>query len=310
MLTDGLRQLVSHMAGLYFWVTILCIFGIGLWLLHIGTRAFWRLRTVTDTPSARVLSAPQGYVELSGFAQPHSGLSRARLTQTPCLWYRFRVEEQRRSGRRNQWVTIEEGETSEPFLLSDASGQCLVEPTSAQLHTRGRTRWEGHSRNPQNRSSDQSWFGMTFGRRYRFTEERIEPGDPLYVLGHFETPRRGPEEREQLQRALLRVWKRDPKRISDFDTNGDGHISLEEWERARSKAAQLAQRSEFDRSSAPVLPRVRATADPRQPFVISTYTEEELASKLRWQALGSTAGFAAIAILVGYGLIIRLGAGS
>lgn len=302
-----IQGLLSGMAALPFWLVSMALLAGGLLLLRLGTRAFWRLRTLTDTPTARIQSAPQGYVELIGLALPHGGPARAPLTRTPCLWYRYRIEEQRRSGRGQRWVTLEDGESEAPFLLDDGSGRCLVEPRGAHLHSRRRDRWQGSSRDPGNRG-DAGWLGALFGNSYRFTEERIESGDPLYVLGHLETPRRGPEDRERLRRALLRLWKSSPERAAALDSDGDGRISAEEWEEARARAERLAARSEVERSRAPVLPLLRDTRDSRHPFVISAHTEPELAAMLRWQALGYTAGFVGLVAVLGYGLLSRMGA--
>ena len=142
--------------------------------------------------------------------------------------------------------------------------------------------------------------------QYRFTEERIETLDPIHLLGHFETPRRGPEDREALRRALLRVWKQDPRRMARFDKDGDGSISPEEWEHARQEADRLAEQSERDMSRAPVMPHVRETGDPRHPFFISTFTEAELIAHFGWQALGYTLGFLALASLFGVMVTSRM----
>ncbi len=274
-------------------------------LLHLSTRFFWRLRTVTDTPTARIQSASQGYLELTGTARPHRGLTAGPLTGTPCIWYRYSVEERKRRGKSEHWVRIEGGDCPTPFALDDGSGHCIVEPTRAHLKLHRRDRWRGPQRSPRNR--ERGWLFSS--DRFRFTEERIEDGDPIYLLGYFETPRRGPEERERLQRALLRVWKQDPARAARFDRDGDGSVSPEEWELVRNEAATLAERAESDQASKLATPRVRDTGDARQPFVISTYTEEDLASGLRWQAFGATAAALVLGVAATLMLLARLGLG-
>lgn len=297
------RGLVADMAALEFWLTAAAIAVAALFLLRGGTRAFWRLRTITDTPTARIRTAPQGCVELTGFAHPHQRPVTSRLTSAPCVWFRYRIEKRQRVGRGDKWVTVEEDASERAFLLDDGSGRCLVQPAGAHFRLNRRQQWLGSRRDPRSRAAS-GWLG--FGSRYRFTEERIEEGDPVYLLGRFETPRRGPEERERLARALLRVWKRDPAQLGQFDTNGDGTVSIEEWEDARARAAELAERTEDRLSREPALSQVLDTGDPRHPFVISTVTEEALTSHLRWQAFGLTAAFLALAVLAGYGLVLRL----
>jgi hypothetical protein len=301
------------MQGLPFWIATAALGGGALFLLRHGSRAFWRLRTITDTPTARIQSAPQGYVELRGLARPHRGTLSARLSETPCLWYRFRVEQRRKGGRGDRWATLDRGESDAPFLVEDASGLCRVEPAGATLHCHRRDRWTGPSRDPRGPSRPSlklgDWIEIPLGGSggYRFTEERIEDCDPLYILGRLETPRRGPEERERLRRSLLRVWKRDPARIGALDTDGDGEVSPREWEQARIEAARVAEQAEGRRSLAPVLPVVRATGDPRHPFVISTHTEEDLIRTLSWTVAGTILGFLVLVAALGYLLAGRLG---
>lgn len=304
---EGILQMILGMADLQYWLVHAAMLAGALYLLREGSRAFWRLRIITDTPIARVRSAPQGYVELGGLARPQGVALSAPLTSIPCLWYRFKIEEHRGVGRNKGWRTIESGVSDASFLLADDGGTCLVEPAGAHLRLRRRDLWQGSSRRPGG-NQGQGWLeSLLAGHgRYRFTEERIEPGEPIFVLGHLETPRRGPEDRERLRLALLRVWKQDPRRMRAFDSDGDGRISPDEWERAREKAERLAARSERELSRAPVLSRIRATADPRHPFVISTFTEQELATRLRWQALGLAAGFVALAGALGLSTIARL----
>lgn len=313
---NPIARLVTGMGDLPFWLFATALAAGALFLLRQGSRAFWHLRTVTDTPTARIQSAAQGYVELQGIARADHGALNAPLTQTPSLWYRFRVEQRQRTGRSSKWVAIAQGKSDAPFILDDGSGPCRVEPRGAALHCRRRERWLGPTRDPQGRTRPWlrlgDWLEIPIGPsdRYRFTEERIEDGDPLYILGRLETPRRGQEQQEQLQRALLRVWKRDPARIAALDTDGDGTISPAEWEHARSQAARLAQRSEQRLGLEPALPVVRQTGDPRSPFVISGHTEEELVRNLGWSVAGSLLGFLALATALGYALSTRLGGAS
>ena len=54
-------------------------------------------RVIEDTPTSRVRSAAQGYVELEGRARPLAGtLNLAPMTQRDCVWWRYRVQHRRR----------------------------------------------------------------------------------------------------------------------------------------------------------------------------------------------------------------------
>jgi hypothetical protein len=302
--TAVLGDAAAGASAFEFWLVSLVLAGLAVFLLRRGLDAFWRLRTIADIPTARIRSAPQGYVELAGQALAQSGPVSAPLTRLPCVWYRFKVEERKRSGKNDHWVTVDQGEAKSPFLMDDGTGRCLVVPAGADLHFRARDVWFGAARRPSG-PPERGW--LVFTRRYRYTEERIVDGEPVYLLGRFETPRRGPEERGRLARHLLSAWKRDPARMQSFDRNGDGEISVAEWEDARAKARRVAERSERRVQAEPPLPRVLRTGDPRHPFVISTLGERALLGRLRLWALGGTAGFLLLASGVGFAVIARLG---
>ncbi len=186
----------------------------------------------------------------------------------------YRIQTRQDAGRSRHWTTVEEGAAERPFLLDDGTGQCLVEPAGAQLKLHRRVRWEGPHRDPRQRQTRFTWLGT--GGLYRFTEERIHEGDPVYLLGRF-------------------------------DRNGDGQISLEAWERVRQEAARISADMEDRLQRKSILSRVAETGDPGSPFLISTYPVEDLVSGLRWRALGLTAGFVGAATLLGLSLLGRFG---
>lgn len=296
-IATDLRALEAH----EFWIGALIAAGLVVFLLRSALASFWRLRIVADTPTARIRSAPQGYVELIGVARRHRASAVAPLTRRPCVWYRYRVEREQGAGRNRRWVTVEQGEHPAPFLLDDGTGQCLVEPTGGTFKCRTADVWYGRSRHTP-KPVKRAWLQVR--SRYRFREERIMDGEPLYVLGRFETPRRGDAERQELVRRLLARWKRDPARVAALDRNGDGEIDLADWERAREEAERLAARAEARLRAKPPLSRVSATGDGRQPFIISTLDEQEILSRLRWRAHSRTA----IAMLLAIGLVLALSA--
>ncbi len=90
-----------------------------------------RYRYIADTPTSRVASAAQGYVELSGRAAqlPDAALL-TRFRQLPCVWYRYRVEEKRSD---DKWSIKDFGESDDPFLLIDGTGQCIIDPEQAEI---------------------------------------------------------------------------------------------------------------------------------------------------------------------------------
>lgn len=145
------------------------------WLVCLGIMAFislfaWmsalrRLRVVRDTPTSRIASAAQGYVELTGRgkAMPDKPLF-SKLTTLPCLWYRYKVENKT---SRNEWHVEDSGESNEFFMLEDETGRCVVDPSGAEIVTQHKETWTKFD--------------------YRYTEWLLLQLDEIYTIGHFRT---------------------------------------------------------------------------------------------------------------------------
>lgn len=228
-------------------------------------QAYKRLRNVKDIPTARVASAPQGYVELFGTAQRHEERFLAtRSTGAPCVWFRYVVEEK----VRDRWQRIESQESDDTFLLRDESGDCVIDPDRATVIATHRRRWQ---RAP-----------------YRYTETWIAPGDEFYALGWFTTLHGGDiggSVNEEVS-GLLAEWKRDRRALlRRFDEDGNGEIDLREWEAARAAARREILASHRDRARLPGLHVMRRPDDGR-PYLLSAKPPEELTTHLgRWTAL-------------------------
>jgi hypothetical protein len=81
---------------------------------------------------------------------------------------------------------------------------------------------------------------------YRYYEERIYQDVNVYVLGGFRSSSGSVTGTAMSScAALLADWKRDPAGLNRrFDADGDGRLSLQEWEHAREQAQRdLDQRA-------------------------------------------------------------------
>jgi hypothetical protein len=232
-----------------------------------------RARLIEDIPASKIRSAPQGHVELSGFAKtPAEGHLLSPLTKTPCVWYHYRIE--RADGiQRERWRTTERGTSTQPFLVDDGTGHCLVDPRGADITTVRHRRWkEG---------------------RHRYTESCLRADDWLYLVGWFESlhPPGAEEQAKLLSRQLLREWKSDqPSLLARFDTNGDNTIDGTEWEQARTSAAAEAQRRTVQQYDPTPLHRLKRPPLRRYPYLIANRDPKLLAGRYRWRARFSLAG--------------------
>ncbi len=202
-------------------------------LVLVGITSFWawytnlkRYRTVADTPTSRIASAPQGYIEIVGRGKQPPGASLVSpLTGLPCLWYRFRVERQ----NDNHWEYVSSGISTDTFGVDDGSGRILIDPEGAEIIT------------PHKRVSSSG--------DYRTTEWTLIEGETIYVIGEHITlggPGAVFDKKADLS-ALLTEWKQNkPDLLERFDANRDGEISLEEWEHVRHTASGEVDRDHFE----------------------------------------------------------------
>jgi hypothetical protein len=239
------------------WIFVLG--GIALISLVLWYAALKRLRIITGTPTSRIASAAQGYVELVGdgrFYGENKLIS--KLRQLPCLWYRYRVEEK---SAKDEWRTIDSGESSELFLLDDGSGLCIVDPAGAEIVTKHEDKWTQGS--------------------YRYTEWKLIGSDTIYTLGQFKTIGGSTLTRtlNDEVKEVLTEWKQDmPELHRRFDLDGNGELDTQEWMLARQAAKREAEKRLTElRNQADVHFIVRPQ-DSRL-FLISNFDQNKLARK-------------------------------
>lgn len=272
---------------------------------YFGFRSLVRARIIEDTPTSRIRSASQGYVELVGQGRPMEGPRIVSpLSGRDCLWYVYQVERRESSrtnqGYRTRWRTVESGASDALFLLVDGTGACVIDPDGAEVSPSQVDHWYGSARRPsggpqQRRSGIWHGLGMLFSMgfgKYRYTERLILPGARLYALGEFNTlgTGGGAADLKQETLAILRAWKQDRARMKAFDTDGDGEVDLQEWDAARRAAQREAASAQARRVVAPVTHVLRKPASSRHPFLLATHSQRHLAQRHRLLAALSITG--------------------
>jgi hypothetical protein len=264
LVTSG-AQLLLLLAGLKLesrkgWLICLAIMAaisILAWLSALN-----RLRAIRDTPTSKIASAAQGYVELIGRGHPFGEPLLGQLSKLPCLWYRYKIE---RRESRNEWKTMESGESDDTFILRDCTGECVVDPEQAEILTRHHDQWHDLD--------------------YRYTEWKLIEHDSLYVIGQFRTQGGGSLEfdtRTELN-ALLAEWKKDmPTLHARFDLDNNGTLDMQEWMLARSAASREVARMMRE---AQAQPDINIISHPRdgQLFLVSNLDQDKLSRRyLLW----------------------------
>jgi hypothetical protein len=251
--------------------------------------SIFRYVAISSQPVSKISSSAQGYVELMGKIK----FSQNQMLKSPsgesCVWYRLtRYEQKQRANTtRNffdllsddfnafvwfvfgiadhNWYEKDVEESDLSFLIEDGTGECTVKPKYADFFTKTkRTLFQGLDT--------------------KFEEELLLHGEKVYVLGEFKSFGASKVvDAEKEAAILLAEWKVDKDTFhSRFDTNKNGEIELDEWERARRTALKAVREQH---SADAVQHEISFPHDDRM-FLISTLSPQDLKSKfLGWSYL-------------------------
>lgn len=250
-------------------VWLICLAGIALLAFAAWAAALRRRRAMSGTPTSRIVSAAQGYVELQGRGMPLdlNPLS-SPLSGMNCLWYSYEVEEKNSD---DKWEVLERAKSDTSFVLDDGSGRCLVDPEGAEILTRHCRRWND-------------------GKR-RYVEWTLQEQDRIFVLGNFVTrhPDQGLDVNADV-RDQLAEWKQDQAGLlRRFDLNHDGQLDEREWALARRLAQRGVEKKHRELRLQPELHLVQDA--PSQPFLISNHEPDKLLRRFLWVAGAQLAVF-------------------
>ncbi|MDD2774543.1 MAG: GIDE domain-containing protein [Gallionella sp.] len=272
--------LVGSRVGWMVCLSIMSLISVFAW-----QSALSKYRAIQNTPTSKVASAAQGYVELMGRGYPFAvdAPVLGRLSKLPCLWYRYRIEQK---NHKNEWHTTESGESDEIFVLRDDTGDCVIDPDYAEIITNYHQQWIEGAR--------------------RYTEWLLLKEDPLYVLGELRTQGGGSLtfDLRAEHNALLAEWKQNmPDLLARFDLNADGQLGEEEWMLARRAAKREVSKKVSGAQSQADIHVIRQPADGKL-FVISNLTPEKLSRRYLYWVWGNLLIF--LSGLAGIGWVMQM----
>ena len=184
-------------------------------------------RRLLDTPTSKIRSAAQGFVEIKAYSKNIAPMI-SPLTGTPCCWWRYKVEKISSSGSNKHWQTINEGESTVGFIIYDETGECMVHPEGADVYPHRQRKWYGHTAKPDNRSLSQ----IGLNKDYKYSEELLFEGLPLFAQGMFYTFRPNAHLTGPDQGDIINEWIKDHKRLlKKYDENGNKILDPQEWQR-------------------------------------------------------------------------------
>lgn len=295
-----------------FWMWALVLLGLGLACGYGIFHYIRRARILEDTPTSRIRSAPQGYVEIIGKIQYLVNQPvQAPLTKIPCVWFSYEIEKKVRSysskGSSTSWKTIDKKFSERPFQCIDETGTCMINPKDAEVYPSQEDIWYGADKWPAKGPAESSKIFSS--GTYRYTEKRLYADDPLYAIGQFHTvdPNKAHGDISNEVRAVLNVWKQDQETlIENFDRNNDGEIDMKEWDEVRQAAEQHVYEQRLKRADRPAVNIMSKTGDFRRPYILSVKPQHEMVKSFRLKAIGCTIGFVLMGPVSIWMLFVRL----
>lgn len=244
-----------------FWVGFVLPFLGSLGFLYASFTCLRHTRIMEDTPTSKIRSAAQGYLELEGQQHSLGAPLQGELSQIPCTWYECRIEKKvvvrTQKDTSTHWDEIYSSTSHALFLLKDETGECVIDPRGADVKPDTVTVWYGHSRKPS--PPPETWWQKLFAAfgSYRYTEKRMNIDSPVYAIGMFETIN-------------------TPKMIQECAKDSDSPEVVKNW--LESELKQL----EGSQATMNILSRCGLPS--RRPFLISSYPQETIIFRNRMKA--------------------------
>ncbi|MBS3122223.1 hypothetical protein J4434_05060 [Candidatus Woesearchaeota archaeon] len=172
-------------------VYLIAGFGGGIFLFIKGF--FWlkKKRLIENIPTSKIRSIAMGLVEVYGEVVPWKGVLKSPFSNKECVYYKFSIQEHRRTGKHSSWVTVKTGEAGMRFYLKDNTDKVLVDPTEADVNVSQDYAFSsGFGKDPPlaikqflkvNNMNFESFLGLN--KQMKYHEYFIAPKDKLYILG-------------------------------------------------------------------------------------------------------------------------------
>ncbi len=216
--------------------------GAGVYYFFRGFRSLQRKQLIEGLPTSKIRSIAMGLVEVVGTAVGEPSVA-APFTLRKCFGAKCRIDRWQSDRRGGHWVKVHEEYLGVPFQVEDETGRVRVDATGAELDQPcdfdydtkeglgtflGRLFGSGDDKSlasardkeeaalaevtlPQrlrnfceSRDISTGWWS---GSRMRYREYRIEPGNPIYVLG---TAEYSPNIQDEHERVIIRKGSRHP----------------------------------------------------------------------------------------------------
>ena len=164
----------SQISGQWYWLGVPLGLLAAIGLSWVGLRTVKHKRLIENLPTSKSLGVACGLAEVVGVVTEREmpdlvddsefvSALRSPLNNHECVWYHYKVEERRGTGKNRRWHTIENRTQSCAFDCVDDEGRIGIDDVKAEIITRHSSR-ERHG-------------------DLRYFEKTLQLGDELYAIG-------------------------------------------------------------------------------------------------------------------------------
>lgn len=304
----------------------LALLGFGAVFLFYAALRMRDVQRVRNAPRSKLASAPQGWVEVQGFAWPVDQTS--VVSGREVLFHSVVIEEHQTEWDSNEkkskrWVPVFHHVVNHPFYLVDATGLAEVDLAQSHFSMEGvpARPWTSLPRTDKERVLQLvgdtripgfppwSFLGGLFGRTFRVTESKLYVGSPMYASGNFRTPSQRKKTVQvrglaEFHRCVFNAQARSEKNVDELlDKNKDGKVSEEESREGYAFIATIARRKLEPPGSPAFCIHGSLGSSPEHKLLIANAHEKYLATRLRRKvyaplAAGATFIAAALYLLI------------
>ncbi len=291
-------------------------------LLYKAIKNHKRLRKIVDTPRSKVASAPQGFIELEGFAWPQ-GETVQTLDGEEAIFYVLQIQKEEQSGsgknRRRYWVTVFNYEHVVPFYLLDPTGVAMIIPHNSENEMRESTQRLFSKLSPDARTRVADMANGTISdfpprtgffsnqNKFRIIEKKLIVGSPFYATGDFKTHSFNQltidDSLATFANKVINFEARSLKNVKALlDRNNDGHICADEANAGYIMAAKLSRLNPKTETVPLEVFGTLDSSDNHQLFFADTHQHHLVERLGRWQTLKLTGGAALVTVSICLGL--------
>ncbi len=221
---------------------------LGGMLIYRSIKKFQRYRKIQDVARIDIASAPQGLIEVEGYAWPLNN-SITAVCGREAVYYNYKVQKLVRRGKNASWETEYEFNFDKTFYVIDRTGACFVQPVSQATEDVSEkiTKLSGYAADIESLrqvTRPANFLSQLFTSSYRLVEKKILVGSPVYVNGEMQMVN-SPEQKikgdyKRFINTALSSQSNLWFQIQRFDSNHDGKISDQELLEGISDLAKAA----------------------------------------------------------------------